>query len=94
VTRRSRPPYRVNLAPAAVRQLRKLPPGDAGRLREPILQLGLDPRPRGATGIADTDFLRIRVGEWRVIYLVDDEAREVVVLRIARRSESTYRRVT
>ena len=38
--------------------------------------------------------MRIRVGESRVIYLVDDEAREVVVLRVARRSESTYRRVT
>ena len=60
-------------------------------MREPILALGLDPRPRGATKLADTDFWRLRVGELRIIYVLDDDA--VVVLRVARRSESTYRRV-
>ena len=38
-----------------------------------------------------TDFLRLRVGQLRVVYLVDDAARLVVVLRIARRAERTYR---
>jgi len=35
----------------------------------------------------------LRVGELRVVYIVDDAARTVVVLRVARRSESTYRRL-
>ena len=43
--------------------------------------------------LAGTDFWRLRVGDLRVIYLVDDGANLVVVLRVARRSESTYRRV-
>ena len=60
-------------------------------MREPILALGRDPRPRGATKLAATDFWRLRVGELRIIYVLDDDA--VVVLRVARRSESTYRRV-
>ena len=81
----------VVLAPAAQRQLRRLPPGDAARVRGPILALGADSKPRGATKLADTDFWRLRVGELRIIYVVDDNA--VVVLRVARRSESTYRRV-
>jgi len=85
--------HRVELAPAAQRQLRRLPPGDAARLRGPILALAIDPRPRGAMKLADTDFWRLRVGDLRVVYAVDDEANLVMVLKVARRSESTYRRV-
>jgi mRNA-degrading endonuclease RelE of RelBE toxin-antitoxin system len=38
-----------------------------------------------------TDFWRIRVGDVRLIYHVDDDARLVVIVKVARRSESTYR---
>ena len=85
--------YRVDLAPAAQRQLRRLPPGVAASLRGPILSLGLEPRPPGALKIEPSEFWRIRVGELRVVYAVDDRRRLVIVLRVARRSESTYRRV-
>lgn len=84
---------RVELAPAAQRQLRRLPPGDAARLRGPILAFATDPRPPGAAKPAGTDFWRLRLGDLRVVYLVDDAAGLVVVLRVARRSERTYRRV-
>lgn len=84
--------YRVELAPAAQRQLRRLPPGDAARLRGPILALAIAPRPPGAVKLTGTDFRRIRVGDLRIVYLIDDEDRLVIVLKVARRSESTYRR--
>lgn len=84
---------RVELAPAAQRQLRRLPPGDAARLRGPILALAIDPRPPGAAELQDSEFWRLRVRDLRIVYLVDDAAGLVVVLRVARRSESTYRRV-
>jgi len=84
--------YDVDLAPAAARQLRKLPPGDAARLRGPILALALDPRPSGVTPLVDTGWWRLRVGDLRIIYAIDDRRRRVVVLRVARRNESTYRR--
>ena len=84
---------RVQLAPAAQRQLRRLPPGDAARLRGPILALAIDPRPPGATKPAGTDFWRLRVRDLRVVYHVEDDDRLVIALRVARRSESTYRRV-
>ncbi|TME11499.1 MAG: hypothetical protein E6I65_06310 [Chloroflexi bacterium] len=85
--------FRVELAPAAQRQLRRLPPGVAAALRAPILALALDPRPPGAIKLAGSQFWRLRVGDLRVVYTVDDRRRVVVVLRVARRSESTYRRV-
>jgi mRNA interferase RelE/StbE len=89
----SQRPWRVGIAPAAQRQLRRLPPGDAARLRGPILALAIEPRPAGVAKLADSEFWRLRVGDLRVIYLVEDDARLVVILRIARRSESTYRQV-
>jgi mRNA interferase RelE/StbE len=85
--------YVVELAPAAARQLRKLPPNETARLRAPILALGQDPRPVGAMALAGTPFLRLRIGDVRVVYHVDDVKRRIVVLRVARRAESTYRRV-
>lgn len=84
-------PYRVDISPAAARQLRRLPPGDAARLRGPILALALVPRPHGATRLVDTEWWRLRVGELRLIYAVDDDERVIVILRAARRNESTYR---
>jgi len=89
----SRRRYRVDLAPAAQRQLQRLPPGDAARLRGPILALALDPRPSSATRIVGTELWRLRVADLRVVYQIDDAARLVVVLKVARRSESTYRRL-
>ena len=86
-------PFRVELAPAAQRQLRRLPPGVAASLRGPILALGVDPRPPGTTKLTGTDYWRLRIGELRVIYVIDDDQALAVVLRVGRRSESTYRRV-
>ena len=84
-------PYRVDIAPAAARQLRRLPPGEAARLRGPILALALEPRPPGATRLVGSEWWRIRVGDLRIVYAVDDTGRSVVILRAARRNESTYR---
>ena len=85
--------YRVVLAPAEQRELRRLPPGTAAQLRGPILALAADPRPEGVAKLSGTDFWRVRTGDLRVTFSIDDGAKLVVVLRVARRSESTYRRV-
>jgi len=91
VTRRPR--YRVDLARVVEKQLRRLPPGDAARLRGAILALAIDPRPPGTAKLSGSDYLRLRVGELRLIYVVDDDDRRVVILKVARRAESTYRRI-
>jgi len=85
--------YRVDIAPAAQRHLRRLPPGDAARLRGPIIALGSEARPIGASKLIGTEYWRLRVGDLRVVYAIDDAARLVVILRVARRSESSYRRL-
>ena len=88
-----RPRYRVDLARVVEKQLRRLPPGDAARLRGAILALAIDPRPPGTAKLSGSDYLRLRVGELRIIYIVDDDDPRVVILKVARRAESTYRRI-
>ena len=85
--------YDVRLTTRAIRELRRLPPGEAARLRGPILALGLEPRPYGAVPVRDAGLWRLRVGPLRVVYEIDDAAHRVTVTRIARRAESTYRRL-
>jgi mRNA-degrading endonuclease RelE of RelBE toxin-antitoxin system len=54
------------------------------------MALGIDEKPRGAIKLSGTDFWRLRVGELRIVYVIDGDT--VVILKVARRSESTYRR--
>ena len=66
-----------------------------GRLRDRIAAaidgLADDPRPRGSVKLAGRDDYRIRVGDYRIVYAVDDDEHLVLVARIARRRE-VYRR--
>ena len=84
--------FRVELAPAALRRLRRLTPGDA-RVRGPILALATSPRPPGAVKLSGAAFWRLRVGELRIVYTIVEADRFVLVLKVARRAESTYRRL-
>jgi mRNA interferase RelE/StbE len=61
------------------------------RVRDAIDSLADDPRPRGVAKLAGRDDYRIRVGDYRIVYAVDDEERLIIVARIAHRRE-VYRR--
>jgi mRNA interferase RelE/StbE len=53
--------------------------------------LSAEPRPAGATKLAGRDDFRIRVGDYRIVYAVDDRNRQIIVARIAHRRD-VYRR--
>jgi mRNA-degrading endonuclease RelE of RelBE toxin-antitoxin system len=53
--------------------------------------LALEPRPPGVAKLANFDLWRLRVGDLRLIYAIDDAARVVIILRAARRNEGSYR---
>ena len=79
------------MLPAAAREYRKLPESTKERVRSTIDALAVDPRPRGATKLAGRDDFRVRVGDYRVVYAVDEARDAVIVARIAHRRE-VYRR--
>jgi mRNA interferase RelE/StbE len=80
--------YSISLAPAAVRQFRKLLILIQQRLKPHIDSLAADPRPPGTKKLeAEAHLYRVRVGDYRIVYYIWDGEREVVVVKIAHRRE-------
>ncbi|HLB79042.1 MAG TPA: type II toxin-antitoxin system RelE/ParE family toxin [Dongiaceae bacterium] len=80
--------YRVDWLPAARRMLRKLDPATREHIVRAILLLEGDPRPPGAKKLAGRDNLwRVRIGDHRVIYAIEDDRLLVVVVTVGHRRE-------
>ena len=84
--------YRVEFATAAAREIHKLPRRVRDRLLDAIEDLVEDPRPHGAKKlVGEKTAWRIRVGDYRVIYDVFDDALTVTIVRAAHRREAYAR---
>jgi mRNA interferase RelE/StbE len=80
--------YRVALARSAEKELQRLPSALVTRIVPRLEQLATEPRPPGCKKLRGGDKeWRIRIGDYRVVYEIDDDARAVDVTRIAHRSE-------
>ena len=81
--------YAVSFARSARKELEGLPADLAVRVFGRIESLARDPRPRGSRKLSgsESDF-RIRIGDYRVIYSVDDEARRVDVVAVRHRRDA------
>ena len=84
--------YSVSILPSALRDLGSLPRSVQERIRDKIDALALSPRPVGAKALKGSEGrMRLRVGDYRVIYRIDDAERFVLISRIGHRRE-IYRR--
>lgn len=87
--------FHVELTPAASRQLRRLRPIELLVMRGVIRALGENPHPSGSGKLAGSDLWRLRLhidgAPWRIVYQIRESEHLVVVARIARRDEATYR---
>lgn len=79
--------YRIELRPAAARQLRKLDPPTARRIQGAIALLADDPRPPASRPLTGRPAWRVRVGDYRVIYTIEDDRLIVVVVAIGHRRD-------
>jgi mRNA interferase RelE/StbE len=79
--------FRIELRPAAVRALKKLDPPVRRRIQGAIALLAEDPRPPAARKLQGRDGLRVRVGDYRIIYTVEDDVLLVVVVTLGHRRE-------
>ena len=79
--------YRIELRPAAVKALRRIDPQDRPRVQGAIALLGENPRPPGAKTLQGRDGLRVRIGNYRIIYTVDDGVLLVVVVTLGHRKD-------
>lgn len=78
--------YAVELKPSARKELESLPDSALAPVIHKVESLANNPRPAGCKklkGYKD----RIRIGDWRVVYIIDDTAKLVSVTRVAHRGE-------
>ncbi|MGA7462253.1 MAG: type II toxin-antitoxin system RelE family toxin [Terracidiphilus sp.] len=80
--------YAVEVKPSARKELESLPDNMLARVVQRLESLRRNPKPAGVKKLKGyKDQWRIRVGDWRVLYIIDDEARLVSITRIAHRRE-------
>ena len=82
--------YRLGFKPSAVKQLEGFPPRDRKRVVERIRALAHDPRPLGSEKLSGEEKYRIRQGDFRIVYAIDD-ARSVVTIMKAAHRRDVYR---
>lgn len=81
--------YSIYLRPAANRDLKGLPPQVKERIESAIDQLSEGPRPpRAKKLVGYSDEWRLRVGDYRVLYVIDDSSQRVTIARVAHRREA------
>jgi mRNA interferase RelE/StbE len=79
--------YAVRIKPAAAKQLAKLDRQIQRRIQAAIALLADNPRPPGAKVLTDSDgLLRVRTGNYRIVYQVTDTELLVLVVKIGHRS--------
>ena len=80
--------YVLDIKPSARKELENLSDSLIARLAPKIDGLAADPRPSGCRKLRGyKDFWRIRVGEYRVVYIIDDDRKIVSVTRVAHRRD-------
>lgn len=82
--------FKVLLSRPAVKGMDILPAAAYRKIRAALAQLADQPRPAGCVKLSD-DLYRIRIGDYRAVYSILEDSGSVLVLRVTRRSEKTYR---
>jgi len=79
--------YRIEVRPAALKALRKVHPNDRARIHGAIALLARDPRPPGARALQGRDGFRVRIGDYRVLYTIQDDVLLIVVVALGHRRD-------
>ena len=79
--------YKIELRRKAKSSLDKLPKDDFDAVLDAVKGLGNTPRPKGVEKIKSAGLWRIRQGDYRIVYSIDDSQKSVTVLRIGHRRE-------
>ena len=83
--------YRVEFRPAAARELRKLDRSARDRIATVVALLADEPRPPAAKMLTGDDaprLWRVRTGDYRVIYSIEDDVLLVLVINVRHRREA------
>ena len=78
--------YKINILPSVIRKdLAKIPKNDVLKIMDRIRSLGIDPRPIWSKKLSGREEYRARQGNYRILYIIEDEIRIVQVARVGHR---------
>ena len=79
--------YSIGILRRAQKELAQLPKQEYERIKAAIKNLSQDPRPAGCKKLSGREGWRIRVGDYRVIYEIDDPQQKLTILHIGHRRD-------
>ena len=79
--------YKIQIRRSAEKELEKISQKDRKRIIERILALEKDPRPAGVKKLSGEEKYRVRQGDYRILYEINDALITIVVVRIAHRGD-------
>lgn len=80
--------FKVLIKPSAVKELEAISrKKDRQRIAGRIAQLGEDPRPEGCQKLSGYDRYRIRQGNYRIVYSIEDDRLIVFVVKVGHRRD-------
>ncbi len=82
--------YKIELPKRITKQLDKVSNKDYPSVSKTIQNLKENPRPIGCKKLFESLY-RIRIGDYRVIYWIDDKEKTIIITKVERRKERTYR---
>ncbi len=80
--------YRIKIISKAEKDLDAISGNDFDALKKKILSLYAHPRPFGSQKLTNEDGYRIRAGDFRVLYRINDKAKEIIIYRIKHRRDA------
>jgi len=79
--------YKIEIKRSAVKEIKKLPSTDLGKILTKISLLAENPRPKGCVKLSADEKYRIRVGVYRILYEIKDNLLEIIVIKVAHRKD-------
>jgi len=82
--------YHISVDKRVMKSFRRVPEKHARQIREALERLKVNPHPQDSVKLKTSGGFRVTVGEYRILYTVDEDTATVVVYVIARRNDFSY----
>ncbi len=79
--------YRIVFKTSVVKDFRQIPKKDVQRILKRIDSLKEDPRPAGVEKLSGAEKYRLRQGNYRILYRIEDEIITVTIVKVGHRSD-------
>ena len=79
--------YKLLIKPSAVKELEGLPPKERRHVAAKVRKLATDPRPSGSEKLSGHQLYRVRQGDYRILYAIEDASLSLIVFKIGHRRD-------